>query len=590
MHAVWWWGSEGRCLRWGSKKGARPLPWFASASLASAVDRDAPLGLTFSSPTIPSRGIPASGTDGTDHLRSPCFIRPMNNNIHLPMPHAQLLKSALICALCLLGYCVLYLSFGEQSYTQFGIRWDPAFYLETTQRFPELITSNAIPAYGFQRILPAGIVYAAMSALTIPLSQENIVLAYDVYTVIVVMLSLFVWYLINRKAQLSKTTFWIGTAALFCTSAVLKIYLYMPLNTDSMAFLLGLLLVYAWVNNSRLWMAVVIALSAFTWPSAIFSGLLLLLGHKVSLDTLKRPAGPSAENNRPALVLSGLAVAGIIGLIVAFMALGIQMPRGSSPTVMPLLPISMLLLGAYVFHVCHTILKPLDLTAKSISNTLKNIGIAHLAVCLALFLANRLLIELYASAQTGGFGLPSFIRNVSMSSITMPLKFLVAHVTYFGPIVLLFVLFWKQFSEKLLTSDLGVLCFIGIHLAQSIAAESRQLIWAYPFLVFLLLTSIDKLSFKPSIVPVFLLTSLVFSRFWFPINRVPFPGLDDDPIAHFQSFPWQGFVMYHGPWISFDVYLVLLPIVIATGLFYHRFYAKPAKAQAARPGLNASAP
>jgi hypothetical protein len=505
------------------------------------------------------------------------------------MPHPPLLKSALICALCLLGYCVLYLSFGEQSYSQIGIRWDPAFYLETTQRFTELITSKAIPAYGFQRILPAGLVFASMSLLGMPLSQANIVLAYDVYTVIVIMLSFGVWCLIHQRAKLSRTAFWLGSVALFCTSAVLKIYLYMPLNTDSTAFLLGLLLVYAWVSSSRIWMAVVIVLSAFTWPSAIFSGLLLLLGHKVSLDTLKKPAGASAEKNRTAPVLSTLAVAGIMGLIVAFMALGVQMPRGTSPTVMPLLPISMLLLGAYVFHVCHTVLRPLDLTSKSITRTLKNIGIAHLAVCLALFLANRLLIDLLASAQTGGFGILSFIRNVSLSSISMPLKFLVAHVTYYGPIALLFVLFWKQFSEKLLASDLGVLCFIGIHLAQSIAAESRQLIWAYPFLVFLLLTSIDKISFRPSFAPVFLITSLVFSRFWYPINRVPFPGLDDDPITFFQSFPWQSFVMYHGPWISFDVYLVLLPIVIGTGLFYHRFYAQPAKAQAARLGLNAPA-
>lgn len=483
----------------------------------------------------------------------------------------------LVFGLCLLAYCTVYLLLGEQSYTNFGIRWDPAFYLDATQKLDVLITSKQIPPYGFQRIVPAGIVHSFMSLLAIPLTQENIIIAYDVYTVIVILLSLLMWCLIGKAANLSATAFWMGTIALFCTSAVLKIYLYMPLNTDSMAFLLGLVLLYAWVSKNKPLMVATIFVSSFTWPTAIYLGIILLIGNAVQVDLLKRPAEKIGDRNVPAFVLSALAVAAITSLILLLIALDIKLPRGTPPMLTDLLPISLLLLGAYVFWVFYSCLLPLDLRKENLLRALKSISTVNLVLCFVLLFSNRTLIELFSSNQTGGFGILSFIRNVSLTSINMPLKFLVAHATYYGPIVLFFVFFWKNFRNNLLRYDVGLLLFMGIHLAQSIATESRQLVFAYPFFVFILVQSLQHIKFKASFLAAFLFASLLFSRFWYPINRVPFPHLDD-PIEHFQSFPWQSFVMYHGPWISFEVYLILLPIIIVTGLVFYRHYVRPAKA------------
>lgn len=472
-------------------------------------------------------------------------------------------------AVTLLLFYVMYSFFGEQSYEQIGIRWDQAFYFSLTENFTHHLLSNKIPVYEFQRILPAALIHAAMKVFDVSFTTANIIRAYDIYNAVIIGTALFFWFLINKKSNTSSSAFFIGTVALFCNSAVLKIYPYQPINTDSMAFLLGMMLIYAHLSRNILMMFIIVLASSFTWPSAMYLGIVLLIGHNIDLSSIKSNPHQPFLRNRFALLMASLCAVGLVVVILLLVyVLKAQIGNGTTPIIMSLLPLSLLATAAYLFVVIYMSLAQFDLQPKNIFYLIRNIRLNHIALALLLAVVVKSLIAHYSNHQTGGLNLFGFVRNVTLSSITIPFKSIIAHISYFGPIVILFIFCAKRFFAHLSNQNMALFGFILIHLIQAMAAESRQLIYAYPFIVFILIQSIQELQFKKSFFWFFLLSSLLFSRFWYPINQTPFPSLED-PTDYFQSFPWQHFAMLNGAWLSHDVYLIMLPIALITACFLY---------------------
>lgn len=477
-------------------------------------------------------------------------------------------------AATLLPFFVIYSFFGEQSYEQIGIRWDQAFYFLLTGNFIDEFFSNKIPMYEFQRILPAALIHATLKLFDIPITAVNIIRAYDVYTIIVVGIALFFWFLINKKSNTASGAFFIGTVALFCNSAVLKIYLYQPINTDSMAFLLGMMLIYVHLSKSKLMLYAIVLASSFTWPSAVYFGFLLLIGHNINLSSIRLRIHQPFLQNRCALIMASLCTAGLtVVILLLLFVVKANIGNGTTPIIMSLLPLSLLATATYVFLISYLSIGQFNFRLKNILNLMKNIRLINIVLALSLLVIVRLLIKYYSNHQTGALNLFDFVRNVTLSSITVPFKSIIAHISYFGPIIILFIFFTKRFFAHLGNQNAAIFGFILIHLIQATGAESRQLIFSYPFIVFILVQSIQELQFKKSFFWFFLGSSLFFSRFWYSINKVPFPSLEE-PTDYFQSFPWQHFAMFNGAWLSHDVYLIMFPIVLTTACFLYFGYLR----------------
>ena len=152
--------------------------------------------------------------------------------------------------------------------------------------------------------------------------------------------------------------------------------------------------------------------------------------------------------------------------------------------------------------------------------------------------------------------------------------FLIAHVVFFGPITLVAIFLWKDICRIAGGYGMGMSLALLMLLGLSIDPESRHLLTFLPILVAFSIQALRKLSWKTWHCWLFAGISLIFSKVWFPINRVPFGS---DPL----NFPLQNLCMNNGPWISPAMYLVQGLAVIITALFlYIILIYKPACAPA----------
>jgi hypothetical protein len=176
--------------------------------------------------------------------------------------------------------------------------------------------------------------------------------------------------------------------------------------------------------------------------------------------------------------------------------------------------------------------------------------------------------------------------HLGWMSVRKPGLFGVAHVVYFGPILLLACLRWRQVCRRLHPYGLGLTLSVGLHLLLSLDCESRHLIHFFPVVVFGVVKAMEDVPWRGPQYAVFVLLSLAFSKCWLTLGGMP----DTD---HPNQFPAQLLFMNLGPWMSGLMYFVQGSYVLLAG--YLLSLMLPARAQAAAspadlPGSSAAQP
>jgi hypothetical protein len=143
-----------------------------------------------------------------------------------------------------------------------------------------------------------------------------------------------------------------------------------------------------------------------------------------------------------------------------------------------------------------------------------------------------------------------------------PGVFFIAHVVYFGPIVLLAAFLWKPLCRLIRSDGVGLTLCALVLFAESVCSESRGMINLFPILVAYTAKLTDSLSWRTSDYVGFGLLSLAFSKVWLVINTEPF-----GPSS--LQFPNQKLQMNHGPWMSNSMYLVQGACVIACAIVFY---------------------
>src|SRR6185295_14699796 len=130
-----------------------------------------------------------------------------------------------------------------------------------------------------------------------------------------------------------------------------------------------------------------------------------------------------------------------------------------------------------------------------------------------------------------------------------PLLFLVAHVVYYGPIVLLLVILWKPFCRAIHKQGLGLTLFILVNMPLTLTSESRGSISVLPFFVTFLVVASEKLQWRTSYYWTIGAIALVFSKVWFTMNNPTVEG-------EILKFPAQNLFMNIGPWMANIPYVI----------------------------------
>lgn len=452
-------------------------------------------------------------------------------------------KLLMIMFLFLIGAASIF--WGERIPVGDGFGWDGKFFGSLVKDF----YVRGMNPYQMQRIIPSAMVNLVLNLFQVPLENEYIVRAFQVYNLAAILLGCCLWLLIANELALSLKARWIGFIGLFINFAVLKQAFYYSVLTDISALVLGLLMLLFYLRGQVLGLFVVALIGAFTWPIIIYGGVILLLFPRNS-------TAPALRNNsRLGVILSLLLTV----LLAAFIARAYYFDSYSSetaPIVRSVVWFSIAACLLYVFLSTKILLGSLSLS--NLRDEILNIKLKNFVLAILALLIVKTVLYLLADYNQPTFTVDSYLMLIAITSITKPFIFLVAHAIYFGPVVLLLIILWKPFCRVIQKNGLGLILFMLSSVLISVSAESRQSMSALPFFVAFLAKAADQFDWQVSSLWLLGLIALLFSKVWLPINVAPMEG-------SILDFPLQYYFMNHGPWMSNFTYLIQGLIVILTG-------------------------
>jgi hypothetical protein len=424
-----------------------------------------------------------------------------------------------------------------------GMGWDGVIYGSFAKDFPGQYHAG-VTYYYLGRLLPSLLLHYALRAMGVARSSGSVIMAFRVLNAVLVIASALLWLRIARSMVLGISGRILGFAGLFLNFSALKMASYYPVLTDVPAFFLGLAMLCAYIEN-RFWILLVLtALGRFVWPTAIFIGAFMLIA----------PSRPPMEM-RKELRWGGRVLAAGATLAYVFFTANLVIPNqriwaAIADLVRPVWPLSLALAALYLLGALW-VLVPLCLS-RVFSVRWRDVlgwrmGIAAL-VLVGLFAASPRL------ATRLGTEMPSemVLKLTAWTSVVMPLEFLLAHIVYFGPVLVLLLVSWRSVAAMMARVGTGLLLGLSLTAVLSLHSESRYLSNLWPMIVPFVAKHFDGRLSRRQLM-VLLATGLLFSKVWLLIGS---------PASAILDFPAQLYFMNQGPWMSSLSYVIQAAAVL----------------------------
>jgi hypothetical protein len=443
--------------------------------------------------------------------------------------------------------------FREQIPVNNGWGWDGKHYAYLTIHFEEMASQKSIDSYQYQRILTPALIHYGCKWTGIVLNDQTVLSIYGYYNLLLLIIGAILYFGWCNRLKVSKPIEIAGFAALFLNYFVLKNTPYYPILTDPTAFVIGILLMY-WISTRN---------TTGKWLLAVLGQFVFPLFHVVTLPLILLPKG-----NRITQWLQKYQVFTTlkwITLVVFFVAacMIIFLPNLILPVkyqmvfTATLLPISGVCVLVYLWQVFQIFQKQPIIEQPSS----KPFPFVPFMMLLLAWGVGKVIV-LQNSIPEEGFTPVVFGLNLVQQTLDFPLSWLVAHITYFGPAVIVFLLWGRTLFHQLFKQPDGIILFAFFSILLMIGSESRQFIYCWPFWAWMLLQLLSSLQITLTQAIAFAMLCLVQSKCWFPIN-VEGNFADYD----YSSFPEQRYFMNHGPFMSDASYWINAIAAIAAALF-----------------------
>ena len=405
---------------------------------------------------------------------------------------------------------------GERIPIRDGRGWDGNRYMKTAADLDagwELVSTNP---YLFQRMIPSLVVHAGLVVTGSARDDATILAAFMLLNTSLLLLTLWLWLAVANHFNLSAAARWLGFVGLFVNVPCFKIAYYYPAITDMAALALGMALVYFLLIGRTLGVALTALVGAFTWPMAGPMGALLVLFPREHEPRLEAIAAPISAAAKGLAVLTAVGVTLMSGYL--FYARGIR-SAGWGPVVgavESVYPLSLLVTAVYVLVVIASLVP--EPTPAGLLATLRRIRPTNLALALAIFMIPRLAAAIFTTGPEL-LTISSFIPYVFFLSTTRPGIFLVAHLVFFGPVLLLLPFVWKHVRALFQQWGAGAQLYTILGLMVAACPDSRQSMLIVPMLIVVLVWGCERARLaSKSLVLLFGALAFVMSRVWLPFN------------------------------------------------------------------------
>lgn len=476
--------------------------------------------------------------------------------------------------------------FGEIVPAGGGFGWDGVIYADMTRNLSSIISDGKLSNYYAHRILPSAIVHGMMMFFSAPFSNINIIRGFELYNLTLLLLACWIWKRLANNFSISLGGRWIGFSGIFINFSVSKQAFYYPVLTDVTALLIGLLFLLFYLEKRALAIFFTTIVGAFVWPLVSIYGamLLIFLKSNISSDLIEPKVLASETHSRfVKRAWITLLVSSIVTLILMKIFL-------DTSTVLKL---------DYLLNEIATIVKlngEENLTIKGLITGLPSIvavliGLVLLAgswrflqaVIVELIKTRLYLIVLSVAVILVPLGIIKSISNpllVNPNSLVWMIhhlffippksKVLLPFLTlavFWGPVVLLLLLYWKGFCIELRKLGPGAMAVVGMSLPLGLVTEPRYITLAWPFMVFGLVLALESSHRATSFKYIFAILTVTYAQFWLKINLAPWGEHDYEGLS---QFPKQIYFMHYGFWMNGLAYIIQLPIVIFSALWLRK--------------------
>jgi hypothetical protein len=474
---------------------------------------------------------------------------------------------------------------GEKVPAGNGFGWDGVFYAEMVRNLDSMIADGTLSGYYAQRILPSAIVRSMLLLAGMPSSDANIIHGFELYNLVLLVGACWAWKRVADNFSLSLGGRWMGFSAIFVNYQCSKQAFYYPVLTDVTALFVAMLLMLFYVERRPVALFVTAIVGAFCWPVVSVCGALLLVFLGSSLPTAVVAPAP------PSLTIKSFTVSQLAGLgavlalsMIGYMSLTLTEwgPACNTPAMfanaMAARPCELDRLFARQFLTALPSLAAMLIALVMLVGS----GSFFQAVLANLRSARWPLWALAMAAVAIPFGVVKLISNpgVAAPSSLMRLvdaalfppegKFLLPAVTlavFWGPVVLLLLLYWKQFCVEVRKLGPGVVAVIAISLPLGMVGEPRFMTVAWPFFVLGLVLALEAASTKASFKWALAVLTVAYAQFWMRFNLSPWLAPDG---AGLLLFPKQVYFMHYGLWMAWWPYLLQLAALVLSAIWLHK--------------------
>jgi hypothetical protein len=474
-------------------------------------------------------------------------------------PLSSLTAPHRLTALVFATYAVPTALFGESIPANRGLGYDGTIYASIATRFGHLVRTGGLDSYDVWRALPSGAVWLIFRVFGVASTPQHLMLGFRWVNVIELIASIYVVHLIAQRLSFSVRAEWFVLLGMFGSFFALKWTLFDPVLVDCSGFFLAVVLLWAFLDERPIVLGAVTLLGAFTWPLVFVEGLVLL-----ACPRSHRWGEPRPTDRVLAASLSVVAAAAAFVTLRTLdhdRGLSRALRAGLAPEWRSWAFVSALIAAAWVGLGLYPVARGL-LRARAVRFEVRRIVIA--AVVAVVTLIAHLVLTASPDQGLATLRAPTpagfVVRQNLWTALGKPGIFVVSHVVFFGPVMLLTILVWPRVVDSMRPRGLALLVMAGMAVVLSLDAESRQLVDLMPLVVVFTAVAVQH-RLRSSLVFVFGAATVAASKVWLPINhgRYPYPGT-------FFDFPAQYLFMNAGPYISSRSYAIQGSMVLAAGI------------------------
>ncbi|MBT3594181.1 MAG: hypothetical protein HN519_09535 [Hellea sp.] len=444
-------------------------------------------------------------------------------------------------------------------------------YCNMAMNYWQLLEARDFDVYYFSKSFSSFLAWVVVSATGASNTPMTINYVLEGLNGLYLAVAAFFWCLICSKKNISRQAAWIGFLGMFLTHLFIGLTPHAQESPDNGAFAISLAILYFYVIGSMRGLLCTFALSAFIQPQLkiLVIPVIIMLGSKVDessdANNIRLPKKiqriteflcnflQSIRSSDARHLFVWITFFALMYVALSVLAFFLVAPYfGTDQINVRLLPISILLQSIFLGY-CLFKLDVIQALYLMLRKTTNRVFLRRLLVCLIILLLIKGVTVLFAQGPVSSLnstliGRLFFIYTFLQQSVQQPGMSLVIHMTFYGPLIGLFVINWHRMAENTRAEGPAFVLVFALILMISNGIESRHLIACLPWFTIILCMGLKKL--PPVLFGSIIVMQILASRVYAPY-RSDYSN-ESDP-----------YLMIWGPWVSLNHYWDYFWVAIA---------------------------